>query len=137
MIFEKQEDIDRENKAIELFSKTFGWGYGKLGLTDVDFKLTKAGALFAYAEVKGRSKAVKNAFPLPIAARKLVKLMDKRIHGIIIWACTDGIIYADAKKLTGVISWGGREEREGSVNDNEFMVYFDKSDHLKYIKYSK
>jgi hypothetical protein len=137
MIFEKQEDLDREKKAIDLFSKTFGWGYEKLGLTDVDFKLTKNGALFAYAEVKGRLTPIKDAFPLPIAVRKLVKLMDKRIHGIIIWACNDGIIYADAKKITGGISWGGRAKREGSVNDNEFMAYFENAPAFKYIKYTK
>jgi hypothetical protein len=75
------------------------------------------------------------AYPLPLSAKKLVKLIDKRLAPVLIWACEDGIIYGKANKLQGEIKWGGRPPRDGSFNDAEMMVYFDKQKELKYIRY--
>ena len=136
MIFETQEDLDREKKAISLFVNTFGGSFKKLDQFDVDYKIfDKDGNLIAYAEVKGRIRVIRDAYPLPIAARKILKLADKRIAGVIIWACDDGIIYGRIDKLVGQIKWGGREPRPGSYNDAELMVYFDKQKGFKYVRY--
>jgi hypothetical protein len=64
-----------------------------------------------------------------------VKLVDKRLNPVIIWACDDGIIYAQANQLVGEIKWGGRPPREGSYNDAELMVYYDKQKCMKYVRY--
>lgn len=136
MIFERQEDLDREKKAISLFVNTFGGSFKKLDPLDVDYKIfDKDNNLIAYAEVKGRIRSVRDAYPLPIAIRKLVKLNDKRITGVVIWACDDGIIYGRIDKIYGDIRWGGRPNREGSVNDDELMAYYDKQKGFKYIRY--
>jgi len=136
MIFERQEDLDREKKAISLFVNTFGGSFKKLDPFDVDYKIfDKDNNLIAYAEVKGRIRSVRDAYPLPIAIRKLVKLNDKRITGVVIWACDDGIIYGRIDKIYGDIRWGGRPNREGSVNDDELMAYYDKQKGFKYIRY--
>lgn len=136
MIFERQEDLDREKKAISLFVNTFGGSFKKLDPLDVDYKVfDKDGNLIAYAEVKGRIRTLRDAYPLPIAIRKLVKLNDKRITGVVIWACDDGIIYGRIDKIYGDIRWGGREPRSGSVNDAELMAYYDKQKYLRYIRY--
>jgi len=136
MTFETEVDLIREKKAIELFVSIFGGSFKKLDPQDIDYKVfDKDKNLIAYAEIKGRIRTMHNAYPLPLSARKLVKLIDKRITPVLIWACEDGIIYGKANKLQGEIKWGGRPPRENSFSDAEMMVYFDKQKELKYIRF--
>ena len=136
MTFETEVDLVREKKAIELFVSIFGGSFKKLDPQDIDYKVfDKDKNLIAYAEVKGRIRTMHNAYPLPLSARKLVKLIDKRIMPVLIWACEDGIIYGKANKLQGEIKWGGRPPRENSFSDLEMMVYYDKQKELKYVRY--
>lgn len=136
MTFETEEDLKREHKAITIFVSTFEGSFKKLDPHDIDYKVfNKDGKLIAYVEVKGRIRTMHNAYPLPIAARKLVKLTDKRLTPVVIWACEDGIIYGKVDKLKGEIKWGGRTPRENSFNDAELMVYYEKQKTLKYIRF--
>jgi hypothetical protein len=136
MTFETETDLIREKKAIELFVSIFNGSFLKLDPHDIDYKIfDKDKKLIAYAEVKGRIRTIRDAYPLPVAARKLVKLIDKRLTPVLIWACEDGIIYGQADKLHGEIKWGGRPPRIGSTNDAELMVYYDKQKPLKYVRY--
>lgn len=136
MLFETEMDLIREKKAIELFVSTFGGSYQKLDPLDVDYKIfDKDKNLIAYAEVKGRIRTMKTAYPLPVSAKKVVKLMDKRLEPLIIWACDDGIIYGRVMKLIGEIKRGGRPPRNGSFMDDELMVYYEKQKGLKYVRY--
>jgi hypothetical protein len=136
MIFESEEDLKREKKAIETFVNVFNGSYKKLDQFDIDFKLLDENKkVIGYAEVKGRIKNMSDAYPLPIAIRKISKLVDKRLNPIIIWACEDGIIYGRPDKLKGVIQYGGRPNREGALNDSELMAYYNKQKDLKYIRY--
>jgi hypothetical protein len=136
-MFENELDLAREKKAIELFANTFKLNYLKLSQTDVDYKIFGSdGDVIAYAEVKGRIRTMRDAFPLPIALRKLVKLMDKRIKPVVIWACDDGIFYADITKIYGSVRLGGRPIRDGAFNDEEMMAYYDKQDNIRYIRYT-
>jgi hypothetical protein len=136
-IFETEQDLIREKKAIELFVKMFGGSYKKLDPLDIDYKVfDKDDKLIAYVEVKGRLRSMRMAYPLPISAKKIVKLIDKRIMPVIIWSCEDGIIYGKANKLVGEAKWGGRAPRVGSYNDAELMVYYDKQKALKYIRFT-
>jgi hypothetical protein len=135
--FETESDLQREKKAIELFTKTFNLRYVKLNYPDIDYKILDSnGEVIGYAEVKGRIRSIRDAFPLPIALRKLVKLMDKHMKPIVIWACEDGILYADIRKIYGTVSFGGRPNRVGAVNDEEMMAYYDKQDNIRYIRYT-
>ena len=131
MRFETNKDLDRELNCIELFCNTFKLTYSKLTDNDIDFSLYKDGKLIAYAEVKGRNRNVLEAYPLPIACRKLVKLQDKKINPIIIWDCYDGIIYGRIEQIEGKIKVGGRKPRDQSTNDSELMAYYDKQLTLK------
>jgi len=136
-IFETEEDLKRERRAIEVFVNTFGGSFKKLDPMDVDYRIfDKDNNLIAYAEVKGRIRLMNNAYPLPVAARKLVKLVDKRITPVMIWACEDGIIYGKADKLIGTLKWGGKKPREGAINDLELMVYYDKQKEFKYVRFN-
>lgn len=136
MTFETEEDLRRERKAIDTFVKTFGGSYQKLDPLDVDYKIfDKDKKLVAYAEVKGRIRPMRDAYPLPIAIRKLVKLADKRLNPVVIWACEDGIIYGRPEKLRGEIKYGGRKIREDSYDDQELMAYYEKQKGLKYVRF--
>lgn len=135
MRFEKESDIRRELKAIEFFINKYNLDYKKLGEWDIDFSLHKENKLIGYAEVKGRNKNIADAYPLPLAIRKIHSLTEKTKDPIIIWACYDGIIYAKLKKLNGVIKQGGRKPRAGSVNDIELMAYYENQTDLNIIYY--
>lgn len=137
MIFETEQDLIREKKAITLFVNTFGGSYKKLDPFDIDYKVfDKDGNLISYVEVKGRIKTMRDAYPLPISAKKLIKLVDKRLAPVIIWSCEDGIIYAEANKLHGEIKMGGRKPRDNSYSDIELMIYYDKQKDLKYVRFT-
>jgi len=118
MRFEKASDLQRELKAIEKFTSKFNGTFKKLDPNDIDYRVfDDKGNLIAYAEVKGRLRSMSSAYPLPIAARKVVKLCDKRLNPVIIWACDDGIIYGKPTEIKGSVRWGGRKPRKGAVND--------------------
>lgn len=136
-IFETEQDLKREERAITTFVNVFGGSFKKLGPLDIDYKVfDKEGNLIAYAEVKGRLKTMKTAYPLPIALSKLNKLIEKRLNPVVIWSCDDGIIYGKVFSLVGQVKYGGRPPREGASNDNEMMVYFDDQRELKYIRFT-
>jgi len=126
MTFDSPEDLRREKKAIELFVGMFKGSYQKLDPQDVDYKVfDKDSKLIAYAEVVSRVRTMTNAYPLPVPAKKLVKLFDKRIPPIIIWSCDDGIIYAKANELRGEI-----------ISDSELIVYYKKNKEFKYVRFT-
>lgn len=136
MTFETEEDLRREKKAIETFVNTFGGSYKKLDPHDIDYKIfDKDKNLIAYAEVKGRIRTMRSAYPLPVAVRKITKLADKRLNPVLIWSCDDGIIYGKVNMLKGEIKWGGRTPRDNSLDDSELMVYYDKQKELKYVRF--
>ena len=136
MRFESEEDLKRETQAIKKFVNMFGGSFKKLGPNDIDYRVFDSkGELIAYVEVKGRLRPIKEAYPLPVAARKVVKLWDKRLNPVMIWACEDGIIYGKVPEMEGFVRWGGRKPRLHSVNDEELMIYYEKQKAFKYVRY--
>ncbi len=132
MRFEGKTDLERESKAIKKFLSIFNGSAEKLGPYDIDYKIfDNQGNAICYVEVKGRLYNMEDAYPLPIAARKLVKLVDKDLVGVIVWACRDGIIYGQPSKLKGTVRYAGRTPRPGAANDQEIMVYYDKQKEVK------
>jgi Holliday junction resolvase-like predicted endonuclease len=128
MRFETEEHLKNEQEAITMFCDKFKAKFEKLGENDIDYLVTK-GDRHVFVEIKGRNKHLKDAYPLPIAARKVVKLSDKG-QGIIIWNCFDAIIYGNLDCIKGGWRKGGRPPRQGAVNDSEVMMYLDKQDGL-------
>lgn len=136
MRFENKSDLTREKQAIKKFVSLFDGTFKKLGPNDIDYRVFNAnGELIAYVEVKGRLRPIKEAYPLPVAARKVVKLCDKRLNPVMIWACEDGIIYAKVSEIQGSVRWGGRKPRTHSVNDEELMIYYEQQKGFKYVKF--
>lgn len=136
MRFENESDLDRETKAIKIFCEKFKATYKKLGENDIDFCVKKKDKI-CYIEVKGRNRNLIDAYPLPLAARKMVKLVDKGHQSIIIWDCYDVIIYGNTKDLISQGKMGGRKPRVGSFNDKEYMLYFEEQENLLLIKKDK
>lgn len=135
-IFETEQDLIREKKAITTFVNVFGGSFQKLGQQDIDYKVfDKEKKLIAYAEVKGRIRAIRDAYPLPVALSKLSKLIEKRLNPVLIWACDDGIIYGKVFSLVGEVKLGGRPPRDGGNTDVEMIVYFEKQKAMKYVRY--
>lgn len=127
---------ERKAKAITTFTKTFGGNYDKLSPQDIDYKIYDSNKVpIAYAEVVIRNRTIREAYPLYIQASRLVKLTDKRLNPVIIWACEDGIIYAKVKDIYGQIKWGGLPPQPESNNNNQLICYYDKQKQCKYIKY--
>lgn len=121
------EQLRREKRAIDLFVNMFSGSYQKLDQNDIDYKVfDSSGQLIAYAEVGSRVRTMRDAYPLPISAKKMIKLTDKRLNPVAIWSCEDGIIYAKVKGLTGTVQW----------EDDEFVMYFDKQKQFKYIRFT-
>jgi hypothetical protein len=136
MTFETDQDLKREHKAITTFVNTFGGTFQKLDPQDVDYKIfDKEGKLIAYAEVKSRIRTMHDAYPLPVQAKKIVKLVDKRLAPVIIWSCEDGIIYGKIDKLRGEVKWGSNATLNNSINNLELMIFYNKQKDLKYIRF--
>lgn len=137
--FETPKNLEREEKAIKLWTSEFPEGcYQKLGGYDIDFRVHNPHKdTYAYVEVKGRHRNISTAYPLPIAARKLVKIHDLLKNdpdtdfAFVIWACDDGIFVGNIEDLIGKVKIGGRSEREGSANDIEVMVEYDEQSCLE------
>lgn len=127
MQLQQSEELRREKRAIDLFVNMFGGSYQKLDQNDIDYKVFSAdGQLIAYAEVSSRVRTMRDAYPLPIQAKKMIKLTDKRLNPVVIWSCEDGIIYAKVKGLIGTVQW----------DDDEFIMYFEKQKLFKYIRFT-
>jgi len=121
--------FEREQKAITTFVNTFGGSFKKLDPQDVDYKIfDKHGNLIAYAEVNSIIKTMRNAYPLSAPAKKIVKLIDKRLPPVAIWWCEDGIIYGKANKLRGEV-----------IYDNssllELIIYYERQKEFKYVRF--
>jgi hypothetical protein len=130
--FETEEQSRRKLKAITLLTSVFDGSFSKLDPNDVSYKIfDKDKTLTAYAEICVRFKSIKDAYPLMMPVKKLIKLVDKRITPILIWSCDDGIIYGYADQLTGMIKWGSMTPNLAS----EMIVYYDKQKGLKYVRF--
>ena len=125
-MFEQDQDIKKEKKAIALYLRRLGGSYKKLSKEDVDFRIQgENGAVIGYAEVKVLDTEMKDSFPLMVEARKIIKLRDKRLHAVMIWSCIDGIYYLPIEGLVGKALWSEEEE---------LMLSFDNKKLFKYVK---
>jgi hypothetical protein len=123
----QSEKQRREKRAIDLFVSLFNGSYQKLDPNDIDYKVFDQGKnLIAYAEVVSVFRVMREAYPLPIDAKKLIKLADKRLNPVVIWSCEDGIIYCKINKIDGTIKW----------EQDDFIVYVDKAKAMKYVRFT-
>lgn len=131
-----EEIQKKKHKAIDTFISTFGGSYQPQVKGDVDYKIFKDGELIAYMEITIRNKTIATAYPLIVPAARIVKLADKRLNPVLMWACDDGVIYARLKDIEAQIKWGSLLPHLDLAEHGELMCYYAKQKHFKYIKYS-
>ena len=125
-MFEQDQDITKEKKAVELYLRRIGGSYKKLSPDDVDFRIIGENkSTIGYAEVNVLDTEMKDSFPLMVQARKIIKLRDKRLHAVMIWSCIDGIYYLPIEGLVGRATWS---------DEGELMLSFDNKKLFKYVK---
>jgi len=125
-MFEQDQDITKEKKAVELYLRRIGGSYKKLSPDDVDFRIIGENkSTIGYAEVSVLDTEMKDSFPLMVQARKIIKLRDKRLHAVMIWSCIDGIYYLPIEGLVGRATWS---------DEGELMLSFDNKKLFKYVK---
>jgi hypothetical protein len=125
-MFEQDQDISKEKKAVELYLRRIGGSYKKLSPDDVDFRIIGENkSTIGYAEVSVLDTEMKDSFPLMVQARKIIKLRDKRLHAVMIWSCIDGIYYLPIEGLVGRASWS---------DEGELMLSFENKKLFKYVK---
>jgi hypothetical protein len=125
-MFEQDQDIIKEKKAVELYLRRIGGSYKKLSPDDVDFRIIGENkSTIGYAEVSVLDTEMKDSFPLMVQARKIIKLRDKRLHAVMIWFCIDGIYYLPIEGLVGRASWS---------DEGELMLSFENKKLFKYVK---
>lgn len=122
---------DKKTRAIECFVSIFGGSYQKLSPTDVDYKIFDKDMNFiGYADVNVLVKTIISAYPLPAEARRVVKLIDKRVTPILIWGCEDGIIYGKANEVIGSVKMPNSKDLM-----SELTIYYNKQKAFKYVRY--
>ena len=125
-MFEQDQDISKEKKAVELYLRRIGGSYKKLSPDDVDFRIIGENkSTIGYAEVSVLDTEMKDSFPLMVQARKIIKLRDKRVHAVMIWSCIDGIYYLPIEGLVGRATWS---------DEGELMLSFDNKKLFKYVR---
>lgn len=125
-MFEQDQDINKEKKAVELYLRRIGGSYKKLSPDDVDFRIIGENkSTIGYAEISVLDTEMKDSFPLTVQARKIIKLRDKRLHAVMIWSCIDGIYYLPIEGLVGRATWS---------DEGELMLSFDNKKLFKYVR---
>lgn len=125
-MFEQDQDISKEKKAVEIYLRRIGGSYKKLSPDDVDFRIIGENkSTIGYAEVSVLDTEMKDSFPLMVQARKIIKLRDKRLHAVMIWSCIDGIYYLPIEGLVGRATWS---------DEGELMLSFDNKKLFKYVR---
>lgn len=105
-MFQETQDIRRQKFAISSYVDLKGGTFKKLGANDVDYKLfDNNGNITSYVEVKVLDTTIAQSFPLCLTVRKLLKLIDKRLNPVVLWSCSDGIIYGKPYEINGELVW--------------------------------
>lgn len=127
-MFEVDQQLSKKKWAIDLYLNIRGGDkYQKLGHNDVDFRIKdENNNVISYAQVKVIDAPIAKAYPLTVDARKIIKLRDKRIKGVIIWACIDGIIYSTIEELQGETMW--------DKSSGELILSFNNKKKFKYVR---
>ena len=136
-VFETKEDVYNESEVIKKFCNWTDSEFFKLPQFEIDFLIYKNDINVAFAEVKCKKNdynSFKEEFiglPKYFSLKKYSQL--KPTYLIIKY--NDGIYFIDFKDIpTEIIKYGGRKiVRDGSTNDKEWLITFNRSV-LKKIK---
>jgi hypothetical protein len=135
MKIESEDDLLKKTKAIQTFVDVFGGSFFSLSFNDTDYKvLDKEKNLICYAEIVIVRSDYSPSEELKVTANRLVKLSNKRLSPVLIWAFYDGIVYTKVIRLNGIISWGDRDSTQNSYDNQELVVSFKQNKNFIYEK---
>ncbi len=123
MRFETPQDLENELAVMERFAG--GTPFNKLGDNDIDFIIPGR----CYVEIKCLNSSSTDYDVSIVSLIKLVKMQEKarELPTFIVFKYTDKIMYINFKDISGYVNPSGRKVRSGSTNDQELLLFFDRS----------
>ena len=150
MRFESNEDLKREDKAINFFIECMlekdelfnGVIPVKLGKHELDFLIVLKNGELVIAEVKGVKYRDIDETHCPLVSVRKISTLNKYVneqgylYGYLIFAYESGIKYAELRDLKGSFDFSKQKKRKGSVHDQETLLRFSSTEFCtkKYIK---
>ncbi len=123
----------RKDKAIQKYVDVIGGSYSSIGMIDVDYKVMDSlGNLIGYVSIVEWSDLIRTSLVLSAPLRDIVKLSDKRLNPVIVWACDDGIVYANLWDIKGVCKFGSGRRRSEL---DDMYAHYDRQKSMRYIRY--
>tara|TARA_R110000823_G_scaffold177249_3_gene309842 strand:- start:266 stop:661 length:396 start_codon:yes stop_codon:yes gene_type:complete len=130
------EDLDKKKKAARTFVNMFGGSFVALSISDTDFKIFDSKKkLISYAEVVTVNDVYDSSTDLIIKIQRLLRLSNKRLNPVIIWAFNDGIVYSKVTKLEGLIKWGSPNGKPSLPSTMELIAYYKQNKNFKHERY--
>lgn len=132
VVFETKKDLERELSVMEYLADVIESKNGKrpkfekLDKFDLDFKMDNG----YYVEIKCYNSKSTD-FKTQIISLNKVSKMQKKRKCLLVLSYTDCVLVSKVWQLSGEMRYGGRDLREGSVNDRELLIYLDKSNFRK------
>lgn len=130
------EDLDKKKKAARTFVNMFGGSFVGLSISDTDFKIFDSKKkLIAYAEVVTVNDVYDSSTDLIIKIQSLLRLSNKRLNPVVIWAFNDGIVYSKVTKIEGLIKWGSPNGKPSLPSTMELIANYKQNKNFKYERY--
>jgi hypothetical protein len=130
MIFETEKDLLNE---LEIIKKIAGKNeYKKLDRFGLDYEITGK----AFIEIKKYNIDFNRYQKIIVSCIKLVKMQEasKFLPTYLFIQFIDKLVYIKCDDIEGQLKIGGRAKRNGSTNDQEFLIYVDKNKFKEYFK---
>lgn len=130
------EDLDKKKKAARTFVNMFGGSFVALSISDTDFKIFDSKKkLIAYAEVVIVDDFYDISTDLIVKIQSLLRLSNKRLNPVVIWAFNDGIVYSKVTKIEGLIKWGSPKGKPSLPSTMELIADYKQNKNFKYERY--
>jgi hypothetical protein len=130
------EDLDKKKKAARTFVNMFGGSFVALSISDTDFKIFDSKKkLIAYAEVIIIDDFYDISSNLIVKIQSLLRLSNKRLNPVVIWAFNDGIVYSKVTEIEGLIKWGSPKGKPSLPSTMELIADYKQNKNFKYERY--
>ena len=114
----------------------FGGSFVALSISDTDFKIFDSKKkLIAYAEVIIVDDFYDISTDLIVKIQSLLRLSNKRLNPVVIWAFNDGIVYSKVTKIEGLIKWGSPKGKPSLPSTMELIADYKQNKNFKYERY--
>lgn len=124
-----------KDDAVQLFVSMFNGSYSKLSPGDVDYKIyDNKKNLISYALIILDEDKYDSSKEISIPVRDLIKVSDKRLSPVVIWAFKNGILYCKTKFITGVALWVKDKLIPEPYSSEELILFPDKKSNFKFIE---